>query len=342
MKMRSSITYPTHCARQLHCRREKSKMPIFNEDVWIGTISQTDNRTTHSIQLFNEHGIIQVEKEGIGTVLLFTPGVSILPPAPPALLEIGNAGLPGSLIVRDGAGRTVFEFNGQSRRLIVRDGAGRTVFEFNGQNALLTIGGEGNAGDIHVRNSAGGSTFLVDGNTGDFMVNQRVGNVERQIMRFHANDARLVVGAEGKPGDIALTGSDCAEVFDIAEEAEEIEPGTVMVIGQEDRLRPSTQAYDKKVAGVISGAGDYRPGILLGTRASKSQSLPLALTGKVYCKADAQYAPIEVGDLLTTSTTPGHAMKAVDPLKAFGAVIGKALRSLSEGQGLISILIALQ
>jgi len=51
---------------------------------------------------------------------------------------------------------------------------------------------------------------------------------------------------------------------------------------------------------------------------------------------------IEVGDLLTTSPTPGYAMKATDPLKAFGAIIGKALCPLKEGQGLIPILIALQ
>ncbi len=53
-------------------------------------------------------------------------------------------------------------------------------------------------------------------------------------------------------------------------------------------------------------------------------------------------APIEIGDLLTTSATPGHAMKATDPHKAFGAVIGKALRPLDRGQGLIPVLIALQ
>jgi hypothetical protein len=53
-------------------------------------------------------------------------------------------------------------------------------------------------------------------------------------------------------------------------------------------------------------------------------------------------APIEVGDLLTTSPTPGHAMKATDPVRAFGAVIGKALRALGDGQGLIPILVALQ
>jgi hypothetical protein len=70
--------------------------------------------------------------------------------------------------------------------------------------------------------------------------------------------------------------------------------------------------------------------------------MPVALVGKVYCKVDAQYASIEVGDLLTTSPTRGHAMKVTDPFKAFGSVIGKALHPLETGQGMIPILIALQ
>jgi len=49
-----------------------------------------------------------------------------------------------------------------------------------------------------------------------------------------------------------------------------------------------------------------------------------------------------VGDLLTTSPTPGHAMRADDPGRAFGAVLGKALRPLADGQGLVPILVALQ
>jgi hypothetical protein len=57
---------------------------------------------------------------------------------------------------------------------------------------------------------------------------------------------------------------------------------------------------------------------------------------------DAGASPVEVGDLLTTSETPGHAMKAGDPEKAFGSVIGKALRPLAGGRGLIPVLIALQ
>jgi hypothetical protein len=64
--------------------------------------------------------------------------------------------------------------------------------------------------------------------------------------------------------------------------------------------------------------------------------------GKVYCKVDASKVPIVIGDLLTTSSTPGHAMKAVDPGQAFGAVIGKALRPLAGGRGLVPILVALQ
>ena len=142
-------------------------------------------------------------------------------------------------------------------------------------------------------------------------------------------------------GDIILTNADCAEEFDVAG-AVEIDPGTVMVLNQEGGLQPSQQAYDKKVAGVISGAGDYKPGLILDKKGAIKNRMPVALLGKVYCKVDAQYASIEVGDLLTTSPTFGHAMKADDPLKAFGAVIGKALRPLDSGRGLIPILIALQ
>jgi hypothetical protein len=95
------------------------------------------------------------------------------------------------------------------------------------------------------------------------------------------------------------------------------------------------------VAGVCSGAGAFRPGLVLGRRQSPNR-LPIALVGKVYCKVDADQAAIEVGDLLTTSPTAGHAMKATNPSRAFGAVIGKAMEPLASGLGLIPILVALQ
>ena len=141
--------------------------------------------------------------------------------------------------------------------------------------------------------------------------------------------------------DIKLTGGDCAEDFDLAD-LKCADPGTVMITSEEGSLEPSRHAYDRRAAGVVSGAGEHKPGIILNKQQSETDRVPIALVGRVCCKVDARHSPIAVGDLLTTSTTPGHAMKAEDPLKAFGSVIGKALRPLHEGLGLIPILIALQ
>ena len=160
----------------------------------------------------------------------------------------------------------------------------------------------------------------------------------------HGKGGRLAGFFEGDvevTGDIRLSNADFAEDFDVSSVLE-AEPGTVMVLSGTGPLSASQQAYDKRVAGVISGAGNYKPGILMDKQQFSVNRQPVALMGKVFCKADAQFGQIEVGDLLTTSPTPGHAMKVGDPSKAFGAVIGKALRPLLNGQGLIPILIALQ
>jgi len=168
-----------------------------------------------------------------------------------------------------------------------------------------------------------------------------ISNTGIGLVAFSNGTAALFQGDVEVTGDIRLTNADCAEDFTIATDAA-VEPGTVMVVGEKSALVPSQYAYDKRVAGVVSGAGDYKPGIVLDKQQSERTRQPIALLGKVFCKVDAQYGAIEVGDLLTTSPTPGHAMKAHDATKAFGAVIGKALHPLAEGQGLIPILIALQ
>jgi hypothetical protein len=178
------------------------------------------------------------------------------------------------------------------------------------------------------------------GPTGGFFEGGSIAGVH--AVSLGQGPAILAKGDVEVTGDIRLPNADCAEDFDIAD-ADSIEPGTVMVLGKEGGvLHQSRQAYDRRVAGVISGAGDHKPGIILDKQQSGNNRRPIALLGKVYCKVDASYAPIEVGDLLTTSPTSGHAMKATDPFKAFGAVIGKALRPFREGRGLVPILIALQ
>jgi hypothetical protein len=155
--------------------------------------------------------------------------------------------------------------------------------------------------------------------------------------------AKLEVDGDLKvTGDVILTGgADCAEDFDIAND-DKVEPGTVMIMNSTGKLEEGHIAYDKRVAGVISGAGNFKPAITLDKQQTETNRQPIALLGKVYCKVDAEYAAIEVGDLLTTSSTLGYAMKALDPFKAFGSVIGKALGSLREGKGLIPILVTLQ
>jgi hypothetical protein len=65
------------------------------------------------------------------------------------------------------------------------------------------------------------------------------------------------------------------------------------------------------------------------------------VVGKAWCLADADPTPIAVGDLLTTSFCPGHAMSAVDGSRAFGAVIGKALTPLASGAGRVLVLVGL-
>jgi len=149
------------------------------------------------------------------------------------------------------------------------------------------------------------------------------------------------IDVTGRGSDIRLTNADCAEDFDVSEGTNS-DPGTVMILGIDGALSESQQAFDKRVAGVISGAGDYKPAIVLDSRRGAPNRRPIALMGKVFCKVDAQFGPIAMGDLLSTSPTPGHAMSVTDPLRSFGAVIGKALQPLPSGKGLIPILVALR
>ncbi|MGN9841287.1 hypothetical protein ACTMTI_24475 [Nonomuraea sp. H19] len=153
--------------------------------------------------------------------------------------------------------------------------------------------------------------------------------------------AALFQGDVEVTGDIRLVNADGAELFDAAD-PDEITPGTVVVVDDSGTISPSTVGYDRTVIGIVSGAGAFRPGIVLDNREDNTSRLPVAVFGKVYVHADATTGAIAIGDLLCSSPTPGHAMKAADPGRAFGAVIGKALGALREGQGMIPVLVSLQ
>jgi hypothetical protein len=151
----------------------------------------------------------------------------------------------------------------------------------------------------------------------------------------------FVTGNITTAGDVILSNADCAEDFDV-EPASTAEPGTVMIFSGDNALSESARAYDGRVAGVISGAGAYKPAIVMDRRGPSGNRHPIALLGKVFCKVDAAYGAIAAGDLLTTSPTPGHAMKASDPARAFGAVLGKAMAGFAEGRGMIPVLVTMR
>jgi len=136
-------------------------------------------------------------------------------------------------------------------------------------------------------------------------------------------------------------GADVAEPFPMKGD---IAKGSVMVIDDEHpgRLKLSAQAYDTRVAGIVSGANGINPGLALYQEGVLEGGQNVALSGRVYVQADATFGPIQPGDLLTTSDTPGHAMKAEDRDRAQGAILGKAMTSLKEGRGLVLVLVTLQ
>jgi hypothetical protein len=139
-------------------------------------------------------------------------------------------------------------------------------------------------------------------------------------------------------------GADVAEPFNISSSKNEIPQGAVVVIDPQNpgHLKLSENPYDTRVAGVISGANGISPGIQMHQQGLSDGGWNVALTGRVYVQADTSNGAIEPGDLLTTSSTPGHAMKVTDHTRAAGAILGKAMTALTSGRGMVLVLVTLQ
>ncbi len=103
-------------------------------------------------------------------------------------------------------------------------------------------------------------------------------------------------------------------------------------------MKKSVTAYDTMVAGIVSST--EQAGYVAGGRSDGSSDKPVALVGRVLCKVSTENGVISVGDLLTTSGTPGHAMKATERDKMTGALLGKALQSFDGDTGMIMVLVA--
>jgi hypothetical protein len=142
-------------------------------------------------------------------------------------------------------------------------------------------------------------------------------------------------------GAINMLGGDIAEDFD-ADDGVAILPGSVVCINDSGRVGLSSRAYDTAVVGVVAGATGFHPALRLDREPTGHARLPVTLVGKVMCMVDASFAPVRAGDLLTSSETPGHAMKLLTNETAVGAILGKALGPLDHGRGLIPVLAMLR
>ncbi len=219
--------------------------------------------------------------------------------------------------------------------------------------------GSSTYGELAFLNSAGedrASIAMADAFIGGQALRFRVAGSERMritttgrvgIGTSNPQDA-LDVNGTVRTGVLRITGgSDLAERFDVAALGSIApQPGMVVSIDPENpgRLRLSERAYDRTVAGIISGAGGVNSGMVMGQDGSIADGkLPVALTGRVYVMADTREAAIQPGDLLTTADRPGHARRVGDSGRAQGAILGKAMTGLAQGEdGLVLVLVSLQ
>lgn len=184
--------------------------------------------------------------------------------------------------------------------------------------------------------------FGIDGALRIFDVQGETTKIELAPNYNSSGDSRVTTQ------ELEITGgSDLSENFDVAPALDGTTPEAGMVVAIDPdnpgRLALSNAAYDPLVAGVISGAGGVETGMIMGQRGSVADgAVPVALAGRVYVRVDASYGAVKPGDLLTTSDTPGHAMKVDDPSRAYGTVIGKAMTGLEHGRGLVLVLVSLQ
>lgn len=175
-----------------------------------------------------------------------------------------------------------------------------------GLKAYMTVS-SGNSGLVRVLSGSNTTAFQIDGNTG------------------------LQSGA-----------ADLAEAFSAT--TSDVAPGTVMVIdpAHAGRLAISGRPYDRRVAGVVAGAREYPSAITLAGLTDKPNKVAVTLSGTAYVRVSAENGAIRAGDLLTTASLPGHAMRVTDFDAARGAILGKAMQDLEAGTGMVLVLASLQ
>jgi len=134
-------------------------------------------------------------------------------------------------------------------------------------------------------------------------------------------------------------GCDIAELYEPSQDSEELEPGDIVVLDEEEekKIKKSSHSYSALVVGVVSTNPNMTMGVLEDN--SNEDHPPVALLGRVPTKVTAENGPIKIGDLIVSSSKPGYGMRCDNYDKCQGAVVGKATENLESGEGMIEVLI---
>ena len=331
------------------------------------TVKQLRERATTSDELFREIGAAASDvrrlsgsaalTRELSTALKNDPGFVAATTGPRG--AVGPVGTPKRVGVAPGR----FSFQntaGATVAVVGQDETGRghaRIFGESGATVAYLGTDNGTEGTVRVRDTGGASEIAVRAGKDSSSVAISTVRGQQAFIRTRnglsaemgvsnaSGDGGVMLRSRGGMGSISVNGMsvhDFAEVFELVSR-QGVAPGTVMsVAGPGGRLGPSTWAYDPTVIGVVSGAGGLQPGLTIGSRADGSQDLPVAMSGQVYVRVNGAGGPIQVGDLLVASHVPGVAMRATDLSRTPGAVVGKAMESLSEfpsGENLVRMFV---
>ncbi|NIP27849.1 MAG: hypothetical protein GWN67_27280 [Phycisphaerae bacterium] len=319
-----------------------------------------------------DHLVVKDEKVGIGTsspsAKLEVNGAIKISPDSQSKLRVGrySSSYPVAYINAEDADQMRFQIGNHTQMVIDTSGN-------------VCIGAENPQNDLHIYDSThcyvdaesetGYAFFQADGHknsgltikedginkahvywdTANASLNLSEGGGDRLVVKggnvgigTSSPAVKLDVAGMARCEVIQITGADVAEKFPVSEE---VKPGMVVTIDTENQgqLCLSRGAYNRCVAGVVSGAKGLPAGAILGNLPGHEDAVPIALSGRVWVYCDTAEKAIAPGDMLTTSPKAGHAMAVTDYTKAHGAVLGKAMTSLEQGQtGLVLTLINLQ
>ncbi|MBI1936438.1 hypothetical protein HYS31_08475 [Candidatus Woesearchaeota archaeon] len=160
-------------------------------------------------------------------------------------------------------------------------------------------------------------------------------------------------------GNVSIEGTNCRDsggsatcnnFVDIAElfpASEAVDSGDVVVVDfiNKGKVRKSQKEYEKAVVGIVSTqpAIVIEGGRIIAMGNFKGQNNTLkpavALAGRVPVKASEENGRIMAGDLLTTSSKKGYAMKCNNEIKCINSIVGIALDDKKEGEETVLVMV---